>query len=116
MKTDTQKRDAVAKMLAYIYAEWSKEITPALVEFWLDNLRGLNVDLCKRAARELVTRKTYGEPKFQDFRQVYGEIERRMRPKPDYNPWVTPVEDNQPVRIGRMIAFPEQKLLTEGEQ
>lgn len=75
-----EKRVEITKLLTFIYHEWGKAVTREDIEFWMVQLQGVSRGLAWKAAKELVRRKTYGSPKFQDFWSVLTEIApRRLR-------------------------------------
>lgn len=77
--TQQQKKLEIAKLLTYIWHEWGKQVTEKDIEFWLSQLHGISRALCWKAAHELVKRKTFGIPKYQDFFQVLCEVAPRQR-------------------------------------
>lgn len=95
---DAEKVREVKKLLAYVYAEWGKAIDDALVAFWLRQLKGVDRKLAWKAAEELAKRKTYGEPKFQDFWAVLNEIAPTKKIQSAYHPYTGVTEYT--VKIG----------------
>ena len=87
---ETEKRDKVRKLLGAIYYEWSKPITPNLIAYWRKQLSGMNIEFAFAVAKELTRRKTYGEPKFQDFWNLAREMSRREKIEEPYSPWTLP--------------------------
>lgn len=88
--SEQKKRDEITKILALIYYEWGKSIDQELITYWCGNLRGMSKDFVWKVARELIRRKTYGEPKFQDFWNLAKELSGRKLIGPHYNPWALP--------------------------
>lgn len=117
MRSEQNKQAEIVKLLSYIYFEWGKEITPELIGFWRRNLEGLHIKTTWVAAKELVSSKSFGEPKFQDFMAAYNRVERAIRQQVEarYNPWATPqseiTNDMQPIR--ELIKIPEMKRLAQ---
>ena len=86
--TPEQKEAEVKRLLAYIYFEWGKVVTPELVNYWRIMLKGINRKLAWKAAKLLVERKPFGEPKFGDFAECLREVQPVERKR--YNPWRSP--------------------------
>lgn len=75
--TEQEKRTEVKRLLLFIYQEWSKPITEELVSMWLEALRArISLREAQITARFLITRKTYGEPKLQDFFECLKELRK----------------------------------------
>jgi hypothetical protein len=79
---DTEKRLEITKILTYIYHEWGKAVTKQDIDFWLSQLQGVSRQVAWSAAHELVKRKTFGIPKFQDYWATMLEVAPR---KTTYN-------------------------------
>lgn len=114
MKSEKEIRAEILELLTLIYFEWSKEITDDLVSFWRENLRGLDVGISKLAAKELIAKKTFGEPKFQDFAACYCEIAAAYPQKRKvYNPWVSKEPKTGLQRLDSILVIPPNRKLLE---
>lgn len=107
---EQQKRREVEKLLAFVYAEWGKAITDELVSLWLLQLKGVDRKLAWKAAEELGKRKTYGEPKFQDFWAVLNEIAPTKKVQSHYHPYTGITEYT--VKIGMPNRLPGSAGMT----
>ena len=67
------------------------------MSYWLNMLKGVDKKEAIAAAKYMNTRKTFGEPKFQDFWQALTDLRNSM-PRP-YNPWQT----QQPEPLGKVL-------------
>ncbi len=121
-----KKRDEATKILAFIYFEWGKPVTDDVIAYWLGNLRGMSKDFAWKVARALVRRKTYGEPKFQDFWTLAQEMSGRRqilqpynpRNLPDTGPPVFELTDmpGKPLEIGEKVTQGELPQYREGRR
>lgn len=121
-----KKRDEVTKILAFIYFEWGKPVTDEMVAYWLMNLKGMSKNFAWKVAHELVRRKTYGEPKFQDFWQLAQELSDKKQIMQPYNPWSLPDDGppvfelsdmpGRPVLIGEKVLQGELPQVREGRR
>lgn len=83
---EQQKRDEAFKILSVIYFEWGKEITEEIISYWATGMRGMSKAFAWKVASELIRRKTFGEPKFQDFWHLALELSRREKIRRLHNP------------------------------
>jgi len=116
VRSEEEKRDEVEKILCFIYFEWDKEITDELVSYWRENLRGKQISTAWIAAKLLVKKRTYGEPKLQDFVECYHAVANYSPAiaHTTYNPWTTPAEEIQREEwpeLDEMMEQPEIKEL-----
>lgn len=82
--TRDRKIGEITRVLTYIYAQWRVEVTPILAKAWIDQLHGFSLRQTWAAAKLLMTKKTFGEPKFSDFYECLKEVASVPR---TYNPW-----------------------------
>lgn len=67
-------KSEMAAILAYLYADWDGQVTEVKVRVWFDQFGHVEKTAALAAARLLLSRKTFGPPKVQDFRQALNEV------------------------------------------
>lgn len=68
------KLHEVAALLSYLYADFDQPVTEIKARVWHDQFGHIDNAVGVAAARLLLSRRTYGPPKAQDFREAISEV------------------------------------------
>jgi hypothetical protein len=61
--------------MAYVYAEHGIQLSDERIAVWWDQFHSVPAETAGKAARILLSRKSYGPPKAHDFAQVLSEVQ-----------------------------------------
>lgn len=69
-------KSETAKIVTYLMAQHDVTISPELHAVWHDQFQLIDYETAQRAARLLISKKTYGTPKCSDFHEALAQLEQ----------------------------------------